>query len=150
MLLCSAAFNKEERHLMFKSQRFTLYELDFWILSSMLWGNVVAVQWEQFGRYKLHSMYPLKLPRAVLWFKIQQIMLKRSPRTCLRGASCLKLVSGLFHALWIWHLILMSIFITWQLLVIACRSKYSQSGYGRSTGLCPIRSVMGLQMNIFP
>lgn len=40
--------------------------------------------------YKLHSMHPLKLPKAFCLFKIQQIMLTRSPPEHALGSFMLK------------------------------------------------------------
>lgn len=104
----------------------------------MLCRNVVAVQWERFCMYKLHSVHPLKLPTAFCLFKIQQIMLTRSPPEHALGSFILKadvrVVSHPLNLTFDTH----DIFVTWQLLVIACRRKCFLSGHGWSTELCPI------------
>lgn len=88
--------------------------------------------------YKLHSMHALKLPKAFCLFKIQQIMLTRSPPEHALGIFILKadvrVVSHPFNLTFDTH----DIFVTWQLLVIACRRKCFLSGHGWSTELCPI------------
>lgn len=83
-------------------------------------------------------MHPLKLPKAFCLFKIQQIMLTRSPPEHALGSFILKadvrVVSHPFNLTFDTH----GIFVTWQLLVIACRRKCFLSGHGWSTKLCPI------------
>lgn len=109
----------------------------------MICRNVVAVQWEQhvliqLCMYKLHSMHPLKLPKAFCLFKIQQMMLTISPSEHALGSFILKadvrVVSHPFNLTFDIH----DIFVTWQLLVIACRRKCFLSGHGWNTQLCPI------------
>lgn len=91
----------------------------------------------EFCMYKLHSMHPLKLPKAFCLFKIQQIILTGSPSEHALGSFILKadvrVVSHPFNLTFDAH----DIFVTWQLLVIACRRKCFLSGHDWSTKLCP-------------
>lgn len=143
MLLYSAAFNKEEWRFMLKSHRFALSLILSPAISVMRKCSCCSVRTVLQVEVALDA--PSKASQRGTSVQNSANNAPKIPKKRPYGTSFLKLMSGLFHTLWIWQSNLM--FVIWWLLVIACRSKCSLPGHGWSHDFAPVPLWWALQVS---